>query len=88
MSSSTSTTTRATSARPAHLSSESDNWPTPRDFFAALDAEFGFVLDVCASTTNHKAASFYALDHPTTPAATASPPTGPATPPGSAAPCG
>ena len=51
-------------AVPAHLSSKSDNWPTPVDFFAALDAEFGFVLDVCASTTNHKANSFYALDHP------------------------
>ena len=54
----------ATATTPAHLSSKTDNWPTPQDFFAALDAEFGFVLDACASTTNHKAASFYALDHP------------------------
>lgn len=47
----------------AHLSSASDNWPTPQDFFDALDAEFGFVLDVCASTTNHKAPAYFALDH-------------------------
>ena len=48
---------------PAHLSSKSDNWPTPQNFFDALHAEFGFVLDVCASTANHKAAAYYALDH-------------------------
>ena len=54
----------ATATTPAHLSSKTDNWPTPQHFFDALNAEFGFVLDVCASTTNHKASSFYALDHP------------------------
>ena len=43
---------------PAHLSSKSDNWPTPLDFLQALDAEFGFVLDVCASTSNHKAPAY------------------------------
>lgn len=47
----------------AHLSSASDDWPTPQDFFAALDAEFGFVLDVCASAANHKAPAYFALDH-------------------------
>lgn len=50
--------------RAALYSSATDDWPTPMDFFAALDTEFGFVLDVCASTTNHKAPAFYALDHP------------------------
>ena len=50
--------------RAALYSSATSEWPTPTDFFAALDAEFGFVLDVCASTTNHKASAFYALDHP------------------------
>lgn len=47
----------------AHLSSKSDNWPTPRDFFDALHAEFGFVVDVCASATNRKADAYYGLDH-------------------------
>lgn len=52
------------STTPAHLSSTTDNWPTPQSFFDVLNIEFGLVLDVCASTTNHKATSFYALDHP------------------------
>lgn len=56
----------STSTRPAHLSSASDNWPTPQDFYDGLDAEFGFVLDVCASSANHKTTQFYALDHPDT----------------------
>ncbi|MGV8965358.1 MAG: DNA N-6-adenine-methyltransferase [Cellulomonas sp.] len=50
-------------ARPAHLSSASDDWPTPADFYAALDAEFGFVVDVCASSTNHKTSVYFGLDH-------------------------
>ncbi len=49
---------------PAHLSSLSDDWPTPADFYAALEAEFGFVVDVCASPTNHKAPAYYGLAHP------------------------
>lgn len=57
-------TSRPSATVPAHLSSRSDDWPTPARFFATLDAEFGFVLDVCASTANRKADSFYALDHP------------------------
>ncbi|MEN8671786.1 DNA N-6-adenine-methyltransferase [Nocardioides sp.] len=47
-------------------SSASDDWPTPAAFYDRLDAEFNFVLDVCASATNHKAPEFYALDHPDT----------------------
>lgn len=46
------------------FSSASDDWPTPQAFFDRLNKEFGFVLDVCASATNRKAAAFYALDHP------------------------
>ncbi len=34
---------------PALFSSRSDDWPTPRSFFAALDAEFHFTLDPCAT---------------------------------------
>lgn len=47
----------------ALYSSASDDWPTPQDFYDRLDAEFGFVVDACSSTTNHKAELFYALDH-------------------------
>lgn len=53
-----------TSSSRAHLSSATDNWPTPQGFFDRLNAEFGFVVDACASTDNAKAAAFYALDHP------------------------
>ncbi len=49
--------------RAALYSSAIDDWPTPPAFVAALHAEFGFVLDVCASTANHKAPAYYALDH-------------------------
>lgn len=38
----------------AMLSSGSGNWETPRAFFAKLDEEFGFTLDVCASAANTK----------------------------------
>lgn len=31
-----------------HFSSASDCWQTPRDFFEALDREFGFSIDICA----------------------------------------
>ena len=53
----------ASSRSRAYLSSASDDWPTPQDFFEALDVEFGFALDVCASAANHKAPAYYALDH-------------------------
>jgi len=41
------------------FSSKTDNWATPQYFFDALDAEFNFNLDVCASNTNHKCDLFY-----------------------------
>ena len=47
----------------AHLSSATDQWPTPQGFFDRLHAEFGFVLDVCADALNAKAPAYYALDH-------------------------
>lgn len=40
-------------------SSRSDEWPTPVDFFAALDREFHFTLDPCASATNAKCRRFF-----------------------------
>lgn len=48
----------------AGQSSATDDWATPRAFYDLLDAEFGFGLDVCASTGNHKAPAWYGLDHP------------------------
>lgn len=35
-----------------HFSSKSNEWDTPRGFFALLDAEFGFTLDACATAEN------------------------------------
>lgn len=47
---------------PVHFSSASDEWATPQDFFDELNAEFGFVLDVCANRGNAKCASFIPAD--------------------------
>lgn len=46
-------------ASTAHLSSAKDAWETPQDLFDALDAEFHFTLDVCATADNAKCARFY-----------------------------
>jgi len=43
----------------AHLSSAKDEWATPQGLFDALDAEFGFTLDVCAQAENAKCATYY-----------------------------
>ena len=37
---------------PALYSSRSEEWPTPRDFFDTLNAEFTFTLDPCATPVN------------------------------------
>jgi phage N-6-adenine-methyltransferase len=39
-----------------------EDWETPPDFFAALHAEFGFTLDVCATAENAKCARFITPD--------------------------
>ncbi len=45
---------------------ESDLWETPSDLFAALDKEYNFKIDLCASSGNNKvpmyAKDFFALD--------------------------
>jgi len=41
------------------FTSETNEWPTPGELFAALDAEFGFDLDPCATAENAKCARFY-----------------------------
>lgn len=46
-----------------HFSSATDDWATPQSTFDALHAEFGFALDPCASSTNHKCEAWYGLDH-------------------------
>jgi len=42
-----------------HFSSKTDEWATPQDVFDRLDAEFGFVLDVCATPENAKCPRYY-----------------------------
>lgn len=44
------------------FSSATDLWSTPQDFFDRLNAEFGFVLDVCATHENHKCLSYYTVE--------------------------
>ena len=41
------------------LSSKTDNWATPQDFFDKLNEEFHFTLDPCANYENHKCDLFY-----------------------------
>ena len=47
------------SAMAVHYSSQKMDWETPPAFFAELDAEFGFTLDVCALPHNTKCARFF-----------------------------
>lgn len=41
------------------FTSDRHDWETPPDFFAELDAEFHFEIDVCALPHNAKCATFY-----------------------------
>ena len=40
------------------LTSKTDLWSTPQDFFDKLDAEFHFDMDVCATADNAKVKNF------------------------------
>ena len=42
-----------------HFSSETDEWPTPQEFFDRLNGEFGFELDVCATPENAKCPRYF-----------------------------
>lgn len=42
-----------------HFSSGKDDWSTPKELFDALNSEFGFTLDPCADSNNHKCAKYY-----------------------------
>jgi len=44
---------------PALYSSVSDEWPTPRDFFAKLNRRFRFTLDPCATPENAVVPSYF-----------------------------
>lgn len=46
----------------AHYSSKTIEWETPQWLFDALDEEFGFMLDVCASAKNFKCDAFYTAE--------------------------
>ena len=41
------------------FSSQTDEWETPQILFQALDREFGFDLDVCATPENAKCRLYY-----------------------------
>ncbi len=41
------------------FSSRSEEWPTPDGFYSALDDEFRFTLDPCATNENAKCELFY-----------------------------
>jgi phage N-6-adenine-methyltransferase len=43
------------------FSSATNQWATPPDFFAVLDGEFGFELDVCADATNAKCSRYFTV---------------------------
>lgn len=45
--------------REALYASNSDEWETPADIFHALDDEFHFTLDPCATKQNHKCTLYY-----------------------------
>jgi phage N-6-adenine-methyltransferase len=42
--------------------SGTDDWATPLELFEQLDAEFGFELDVCASSRNAKCRDYYSKE--------------------------
>ncbi len=43
----------------ALYSSRTDEWPTPQEFYNALDGEFHFTLDPCASISNAKCTRYF-----------------------------
>lgn len=47
----------------ALFSSKKMDWCTPQDFFDALDAEFGFVLDAAATDKTAKCTAYYSPEN-------------------------
>ena len=46
----------------ASLTSNTDEWSTPQDFFDTLNKEFNFTLDPCSTNENHKCSRYYTLE--------------------------
>jgi len=46
----------------AMVSSKTNEWSTPQDFFDALNEEFHFSLDPCATHENKKCSTYYTLE--------------------------
>jgi phage N-6-adenine-methyltransferase len=44
------------------FSSASDEWATPQAFFDALDAEFGFAVDIAATADNAKCVGYFGVN--------------------------
>lgn len=44
------------------FSHKSDEWATPWELFNELDQEFGFTVDVCATSENAKCKKFYTIE--------------------------
>ena len=42
-----------------HFSSETEEWPTPQEFYDALHQEFGFDLDPCATDESAKCKRYF-----------------------------
>lgn len=42
-----------------HFSSKTNDWSTPQDFFDKLNAEYGFNLDTCATSSNAKCEKYF-----------------------------
>lgn len=45
-----------------HFSSETDDWATPQEFFDRYNAKYNFDIDVCASQSNHKCATYFTVE--------------------------
>ena len=45
-----------------HFMSTTSEWETPQDVFDALNGEFGFTLDPCATADNAKCVRFYTIE--------------------------
>lgn len=43
----------------ALFSSQRHDWETPASLYAAIDKEFGFTLDACATNANHKCLRYF-----------------------------
>ena len=41
------------------MSSNTDEWATPKAFFEELDKEFHFTLDPCSTDQNHKCSTYF-----------------------------